>query len=456
MLRDFRHPLGPPSLQKCRDTGSNVPAVVQIQNPAAPGEIDVPETSVCRKLKWETVPSIFTSLSIMGDYMGQQRAWGDTDDMDVDCDGWVGNVDEMSEDHGDESICIEDNKLNRLLLHHAFMGFTFESAPLAMRTILRASPLVKEQTEMEMSNLPLDIEDAARRFKHRMLVFNIHMLSTLLTAPSGWAFTIALESSSCVGVNGLQARLCVYGPRASHLSFHLIGVENAPSDIQRLHELLLAISPTFHLKLLGLVTDLDDKGQVTKAQKMVSATACHFARLVPARRPFYSSALANHRKRPPLLPAELVAASAEEVKELVHEYRNMLEASWNSEDIATIERQHELLRREPKENFVQVGLVSDPPINQGMDRGRDHKLHNFNQAWQKLGPRFGKLRDFTGGLATAYMYAPKPRGPVKIAKIESRPSVWGPKDNQEDADVDARNVVLQACQFEELRSYLGG
>lgn len=393
----------------------------------------------------------------MGEYAGQESAWSDTDDMDVGSDGWVGNVDEVSEDHGDESICIEDNKLNRLLLHHAFMGFTFESAPFAMRTILSASRLMKEQIGMEMGNLSLDIQDAAQRFKHDMLVFNMHMLSTLLTAPSGWAFTIALESSPFVGVNGLQARLCVYGPRASHLSFHLIGVVNAPSDIQRLHELLLALSPTFHLKLLGLVTDLEDTGQDTEAQKMVSATACYFARLVPARRPFHFSALANHRKRPPLLPAELVAVSAEEVKQLVHEYRNMLEASWNSEDIAKIGRQHELLKREPREKFVQIGLVSDLPINKGMDRDRDLKPHNFNQAWEKLGPRFCKLRDFTGGLATAYMYAPKPKSPVKIAKIESRPSVWGPTDNREvDGDVEAGSIVLQACQFEELRSYLSG
>lgn len=463
VLRDFRHAPSATAVVKTEDVWSSaVSSTFKIRSPTGPGDIDVPETDVCERLAEEIVPQIFTPSS-MNVYCDQDMAWM-SDGIDESGEEWVASKENRSDDDDDVTIVIEHNNLNRLLLHHAYMGFTFESAPHCIRAMLQTSKSAEEEHDavlvvgghyqMDEDQASSAIHNAAQLFKYQMLVFNMHMLSALLSLPSGWAFAIALESSPHFGLHGVEARLCVYGPRASQLSFHLIGVQDSQKDIERLHKLLSSLLPKFPLKLLGVVTNLDGKEQVEKVEEIISVVTMHFARLVPASRPFYSRASTEYLKQLPILPRQLWSTTFEELEKLVDQYRSMLEISWNPTEIAQIQEQHEILKKESKDS-LKAGLSPAPSVEADMDRNKIHIRGRFDEEWKFLGTRFPHLRNFAGGLSTVFHYVPKSRNHVVVNKIQSTPRYFDRKDPPFlNPSVEDANIVLQACQFEELRSYL--
>lgn len=450
-LPDFRiSPDPPPFKTDTSMMASTVPVDMRLQAPAVPGDISVPKISVSRNLTNEVVPNMFGAQGNEKDDV--EKAVDESVEQNGSRSGAANDewVEEGQEQEKEEvSIAIEDTKLHRLLLHHALLGFTFGTAPFCLRTLLEAAPpsAVKDMKE------PIDararrLQESAAQFKHDMLVLNMHALSILLASSSGWTFTIALEASPYYGYGGLEARLCLYGPSKKHLSFHLVGVANPTEDIPKLANILKTLCPTARLKCLGVVTDLNQKEHAMQLGAMVSAVIVYFSRLAPRTRPFYTPDRAMQGNRPPLFPAELATASRDDVANLVSNYRNMLEVSRSADDIAQILKDHEAITKAPKET-LKIKDDSDKMTDEEPGKVKA-SLDDFDKAWEVVGSRFSKLREFAGGLSTAHLYTPKSRSRVGITALEVSEDTWSANE----VSTQAADVVLHARQFEELRSYL--
>lgn len=455
ILRDFRQSPDPPSLNADKYMPSTVPIDLRLQNPTLSEDIGIPQKTVSKRVV-EGVQDVFglddvelleeKDENVSGDETERKNSTSTSNE-------WLPTNETSESDENYVAIEIENTNMHSLLLHHALLGFTFGSAPFCIRTLLLQalpSPSGKFPSEVAESRAS-QFDDSAEQFKLKVLVFNVYALSTFLSVPSGWAFTIALEPSPYYGLNGLEARMCVQGPSKKLLSFHLTGISRLSEDLCRLDKLLKTIHSTSRLQLLGVVTNLDEKQYATQLGDVVSVVTEHFARHAPRTLPFCTPRSASAR-RPPLLPAELADTSVEDMEKLVSKYRNMLEVSWKTEQIDELTRQHALLKSEPRENF---SLLSDSAAMSDEEPKRmTQPVDDFVKGWERIGSRYDKLHEFAGGLATAFLYAPKPR---------RRPGITAMEHSDEDKTFDSRDqaivsreaadVVLHACQFQELRHH---
>jgi hypothetical protein len=115
---------------------------------------------------------------------------------------------------------------------------------------------------------------------------------------------------------------------------------------------------------------------------------------------------------PPVVPQQLVKLPPRHfVSDVLDVYRVRLNRFWTEEDVEKIEVQHrELVRRYSNDRHVKTIIDSFKHTTQ------------FNEAWDELGIPFEQLRQFCGGLATAFPNTTSVESDFSVLKWEMDPN----------------------------------
>jgi hypothetical protein len=140
---------------------------------------------------------------------------------------------------------------------------------------------------------------------------------------------------------------------------------------------------------------------------------------------------------PPVMPAQLVKMRpAMFIKEVLDPYRSHLEKHWSQEMIDNVVNEHrELL----------AVYAREPNVKTALDK-HDEKTF-FNDAWDSLKRRFAHLRQFCGGLATAF---------PNTASVESDFSIvrWEQDSSRTSLTSLSLAGIMQAKQFDLLKKIM--
>lgn len=146
---------------------------------------------------------------------------------------------------------------------------------------------------------------------------------------------------------------------------------------------------------------------------------------------------ARELEAPPVMPAQLVKMRpAMFIKEVLDPYRSHLEKHWSQEMIDNVENEHrELL----------AVYARKPNVKTALDK-HDEKTF-FNDAWNSLKGRFAHLRQFCGGLATAF---------PNTASVESDFSIvkWEHDSSRTSLTSLSLAGIMQAKQFDLLKKIM--
>lgn len=364
--------------------------------------------------------------------------------------------------HGDdkpfEYLSVENNGFNRNVIHQAQFGFTFQTTPILMALLSKGkedappeaqparqppaeaiqrdaamptepSPDHPDPASNQIAPLPLN----ASLLLQSVACLNLQVISNLLTSPSTWAFVIGLEPSPYFGYAGMEARVHLFTEDMNHRSFHLLGLARPEKDIPQLKRILTTLCPNFASKILGITADLSDEQHHTILGAMTSRVISFFQASAPSQ-PFFTPDSQRNERPPPLFPHELGKTSSKDMAALLGKYRHRILESWEPSQMQDITREYEELCMEMADRPPETPAVAP-------------SLASFANAWAFAGSRFRSLRYFVGALATAYLFNPEKRVRVSITNLERSGK------NEEDSFV-AAEVILQARQFMELRTYL--
>ena len=137
---------------------------------------------------------------------------------------------------------------------------------------------------------------------------------------------------------------------------------------------------------------------------------------------------------PPVLPYDLVKVRGREMAKIVDLHRNRLLVNWSPTQIQLIETQFQqlatLVARDEKlrEQFAACGNTT-----------------TFKEAWELVGGRYDDLRDFCGGLSTAFPSTSTVESDFSLVKWE--------KDEYRTSLTDlSLEGILHTKQFEELEA----
>lgn len=469
-------------------TYPNGPSLVPIQlrrrPPKHPGEIALSSVPVAESIVHDLIPTIYPSPDILA--LAKESIGGPPNkkpriSTHSESDPTNGNQDwlpsDSEQDQGETrtiSVSITDTPLHRLLLDHAMLGFSFQTAPFAMRALLDARDMLQPVTLTKgpaapaassangsaapaasssnasaapaASSSKADTPDMRQQrirrsvsvFERDLLAINLHCISKLLCNPRIWAFTLAVEPSPYFGQTGLEVRLSLHDSNKKLVSFHLVGIKQPKPDISRLTHMLHSLCPLAQFKCLGVVAHLEPKEAAEKMADTVTAIVQELESLTTRDVQFLKPDAAVRENCPPLMPLELPAISKEGMEQLVQKYRSRLEKSWTKEEIESITADHKLLCDE------LGGWVRK--TSEG-DKNKENSGVAFDKSWDFAGDRFMALREFVGGLASAYLYVPQKRDSPSFSGLQT--------SSEEECSIAlAADLILQEQQFEQLRSYL--
>jgi len=117
---------------------------------------------------------------------------------------------------------------------------------------------------------------------------------------------------------------------------------------------------------------------------------------------------ASELDAPPVVPHELVKLAPRHfISDVLNIYRPRLDRFWSEEDIDEIEvEQRDLIKRYNNDQHIEQIINS-----------YKHTV-SFNEAWDKIGVPFNRLRQFCGGLATAFPNTTSVESDFSILKWE--------------------------------------
>ena len=343
-----------------------------------------------------------------------------------------------------EHVSIENNPFNKLILHQAFYGFTFQSAPVIMGMLLANKQLIDKEVRAKHgiqvpAQKQLQKEKSALHYDAAVLLrsvvcVNFQIISNLINAQSTWGFFLAFEPSPYYGAGGLEVRLRFLSSACKEESYHLLGLGKPHVDIPNLEGLLSVLCPEYKQKLLGIIVELDNDQHHSAMGVMASRAIAYLMHQCPIPDMFLTPDMRKTTPAPSMFPCELAKCSMEDMEKLIAKYECVLSKSWTPEMI-------QLIRDEHKEFCSEMAsrILEEP---------RERNMKCFEKTWEIVGEKYANLRLFIGVFALAYLSKLEKRVRVSLTSLERA------AENESDMFV-AAEVILQARQFLELREHLG-
>jgi len=144
---------------------------------------------------------------------------------------------------------------------------------------------------------------------------------------------------------------------------------------------------------------------------------------------------ARELEAPLVMPADLVKIRPTAfIQDVLDPYRAHLSKHWSQHQIDDVEKEHRQLR---------AVYDNEPHVAKAFDQHDENTI--FNDAWDVVKGRFSGLRQFCGGLATAF---------PNMAAVESDFSIikWEKNDTRTSLTNLALAGIMQAKQFELLKA----
>ena len=140
-------------------------------------------------------------------------------------------------------------------------------------------------------------------------------------------------------------------------------------------------------------------------------------------------------KLPPVLPSELVKVRSHEFNGIISQQGTRYQSFYSYRDLENIQAEHKELLSSHRNEKALKDSISD-----------GKHLTSFEDGWECVGARFGKLKEFCGGLATVF---------PGTATVESDFSVlnWEKNDHRVNLTDLSLEGIFHAKQFDMIQSF---